>query len=107
MRLLMINNEFPPLGGGTATANWMLFRELAGNSAVTIDLVTAAAGAEREEVAFADNIRLIRLPAAIRDIHHAGARELLAFTFPVRPPEDCACSGSPARSNARARTSSS
>ena len=84
MRLLMINNEFPPLGGGTATANWMLFRELAGNSAVTIDLVTAAAGAEREEVAFADNIRLVRLPAGIRDIHHAGARELLTFTLRAR-----------------------
>jgi hypothetical protein len=62
----------------------MLFRELAGHPAVTIDLVTAAAGAVREEVAFSDNIRLIRLPAGIRDIHHAGARELLTFTFRAR-----------------------
>ncbi len=84
MRLLMINNEFPPLGGGTATANWMLFRELAGNSAATVDLVTASPGTAREEVAFADNIRLIRLPVGIRDIHHAGARELLTFTLRAR-----------------------
>lgn len=80
----MINNEFPPLGGGTATANWMLFRELAKRPEVRIDLVTAAAGNLREETAFSDNIRLIRLPAGIRDIHHAGARELLTFAFRAR-----------------------
>lgn len=84
MRILMINNEFPPLGGGTATANWMVFRELAKRPEVRIDLVTAAAGKSREETAFSDNIRLIRLPVGIRDIHHAGARELLTFAFRAR-----------------------
>lgn len=84
MRLLMINNEFPPLGGGTATANWMLFRELAKRPEVSVDLVTATAGAVREEVAFSDNIRLIRLPVGIRDIHHAGSAELLRFAWRAR-----------------------
>ncbi len=38
MRVLMLNNEFPPLGGGMGTVNQALFNTYAGDSDLEIDL---------------------------------------------------------------------
>jgi glycosyltransferase involved in cell wall biosynthesis len=81
MRLLLFNNEFPPLGGGTATANAMLLREWARDESLEIDLVTAAAGERPEEEVFAPRVRLLRLPVGIRDPHHASPRALLTYAW--------------------------
>ena len=40
MRLLMLNNEYPPIGGGTATANYYVIREMA-RRGINVDLVTS------------------------------------------------------------------
>ncbi|MEL6269268.1 MAG: hypothetical protein AAFR22_05605, partial [Chloroflexota bacterium] len=40
MRLLMLNNEYPPIGGGTATANYYVVREMA-RRGLSVDLVTS------------------------------------------------------------------
>ena len=81
MNLLMFNNEFPPLGGGTATANLMLFREWAKCADLKIDLVTAAAGDWPVVEEFSPNIRLYRLPVGIRDPHHASVAQLLTYAW--------------------------
>ena len=42
MRVLMLNNEFPPLGGGTGTVNRAILQRLAAHPGLEIDLVTSA-----------------------------------------------------------------
>jgi phosphatidyl-myo-inositol dimannoside synthase len=79
MRLLMLNNEFPPLGGGTGTVNQALLQRFAEVAGLEIDLITSALGkrAEREQVA--ERVRLLKVPVDNRNIHHSSNRELLTY----------------------------
>jgi len=79
MRILMLNNEFPPLGGGTGTVNKALLQRMAQMPSLEIDLVTSAEGTEFVEQHFAERIHIYKLPVRRFDIHHASNRELLAY----------------------------
>jgi len=80
MRILMLNNEFPPLGGGTATANLMLLREWAEVPDLDIDLVTATTGKAPCLESFAASIRIHKVPLGDVNPHHARNRDLIAYT---------------------------
>ncbi len=58
-RVLMLNYEFPPLGGGQATANAELLRAWEGED-IIIDCVAGSAG-DYEERACAKNIHIYLL----------------------------------------------
>ncbi|MBN1146712.1 MAG: glycosyltransferase family 4 protein [Anaerolineales bacterium] len=79
MRLLMLNNEFPPLGGGTGTVNQAILHRLAQSPDLEIDLVTAAVGAEFSQERFAEKISIYRIPVRRWNIHHASNQELLLY----------------------------
>ena len=79
MRVLMLNNEFPPLGGGTGTVNQAILERLALVPALEIDLITSAMGRQFEQVPFAERIRLFKVPVVNRNIHHSSNRELLTY----------------------------
>lgn len=79
MRLLMLNNEFPPLGGGTGTVNRAILQRLANVPDLQIDLVTSALGNRFEEERFADRITLFKVPVNNRNLHHSSNRELLTY----------------------------
>lgn len=79
MRLLMLNNEFPPLGGGTGTVNEAMLRQFARLGGWEIDLVTSALGSRREDNAFAERIRIYKVPVRNRNIHHSSNRELIKY----------------------------
>ena len=85
MRVLMLNNEFPPLGGGTGTVNQALLRCFAQVPGLEIDLITSARGTQREEEKFAEHIRIFKVPVHNRNIHHAASRELLAYAARALP----------------------
>jgi phosphatidylinositol alpha-1,6-mannosyltransferase len=80
MRVLMLNNEFPPLGGGTGTVNQALLERMAKLPDLEIDLVTSSAGREFDSQQFAERIRLFKLPVNRDDIHHASNRELVVYS---------------------------
>lgn len=84
MRLLFINYEFPPLGGGGSNANLHLFHEFSNIPDLQIDCVTSAPGEEQEVVDFSSNIRLYRLPVGKRDIHYWRQSEILRFLWKAR-----------------------
>jgi phosphatidyl-myo-inositol dimannoside synthase len=75
----MLNNEFPPLGGGTGTVNLAILQRLAGLSELEVDLVTSALGRRAEEFRFAERVRIFRVPVNNRVIHHSTNRELIAY----------------------------
>ena len=79
MRVLMLNNEFPPLGGGTGTVNCAILQRLAETPGLEIDLVTSALGRHYEEEYFSEHIRLLKVPVNNQNIHHSSNRELLTY----------------------------
>jgi glycosyltransferase involved in cell wall biosynthesis len=79
MRILVLNYEYPPLGGGAGVATAALAQGLVGRG-VTVDVVTASAGAdaerratarEWEEVADA-GLRVYRVRSRRVGVHEAG-----------------------------------
>ena len=75
----MLNNEYPPLGGGTATVNREILRSLSADSNLEIDLITGCVGPAEEIERLSDTIRIIRLPLSSSCLHHATSRELLRY----------------------------
>src|SRR5581483_11381249 len=85
MRILMLNNEFPPLGGGTGTVNHAILRQLAHIAEIEIDLVTSALGRRAETEQFTDRIRIIKVPVNNANLHHSSNRELLTYAARALP----------------------
>ena len=80
MRILVFNNEFPPLGGGTAIKNYNFFQVWKDNSEVTVDLITSSrTKSEYETEKFSDRITLHKVPVDNQNIHHASNAELLRY----------------------------
>jgi len=85
LRLLMLNNEFPPLGGGTGTVNQALLSRFAAVPWLEIDLITSALGKRAEEEQFSERIRILKVPVNNRNIHHSSNRELLTYAARALP----------------------
>jgi len=82
MNILMLNNEFPPLGGGTGIANYHNLQEFAKIENLSIDLVTASRSSyEYKKERFSDSIFIHKVPVGNKNIHHSSKRELLLYTF--------------------------
>jgi phosphatidylinositol alpha-1,6-mannosyltransferase len=82
MRLLMLNNEFPPLGGGTGVANYHLLQWFARHTDVWVDLVTSSRRRDRGETEeFSERIRIYRVPVHNRNVHHASNVELIRYAW--------------------------
>lgn len=60
-RILMLNYEFPPLGGGAANANYYLLKEFSKIKDLKIDLVTCSANNKFEIEDFSKNINVHKL----------------------------------------------
>lgn len=58
MKLLMLNSEYPPIGGGQGNANKAMIGEFA-KTDIKVDLITASSGKKRKEIN--KNIRLFFL----------------------------------------------
>jgi glycosyltransferase involved in cell wall biosynthesis len=85
MRILMLNNEFPPLGGGTATVNDALLQRFARVPELEIDLITSSLGKERSEERFASRVRILKVPVNNRNLHHSTNRELVIYAARALP----------------------
>ncbi len=85
MRILMLNNEFPPLGGGTGTVNRALLTRWARVPNLEIDLVTSALGKEYQREQFAERVQLHFVPVNNKNLHHSSNRELLVYAARALP----------------------
>jgi len=85
MRILMLNNEFPPLGGGTGTVNKALLQRFAQTPGIEIDLITSALGKQEKREQFAEGVRIFKVPVNNQNIHHSSNRELLIFAARALP----------------------
>lgn len=85
MRILMLNNEFPPLGGGTGTVNRALLAHWARVPNLEIDLVTSARGCDAYQEKFAGRVNLHFVPVNNQNLHHSSNRELLTYAARALP----------------------
>lgn len=79
MRILFLNYEYPPIGGGGANATAYLFRELENRPDIWVDCVTSAVGSQDSIEPLADNILLHRLAVGKKQLHYWTQREVLAW----------------------------
>ena len=81
MRVLMLNYEYPPLGGGTGLACQHLLEALSGRPGLEIDLVTSGRGAAPETERLGSRVTIRRLPVGKRDDRYWRAPELARWTW--------------------------
>lgn len=77
----MLNNEFPPLGGGTGTVNQAILKHLSSSPDLEIDLVTSSPKNIYEYEAFGKRIDIFKIPVDRYDIHHASNKELILYAL--------------------------
>ena len=77
----MLNNEFPPLGGGTGTVNRAMLHQFSRIDELEIDLITSALGSRLEHELFASTIKIYKVPVRNKNIHHSSNRELSEYFF--------------------------
>jgi glycosyltransferase involved in cell wall biosynthesis len=79
MKILMLNYEFPPLGGGTGTVNKELFKQFKNTPNLTIDLITSHRGNKKVIEQFSPTIRIIKYPVNNKNIHYSSNSELIKY----------------------------
>ena len=84
MRVLMLNYEYPPLGGGAGNATRWLLEEFGRRDDVAVDLVTTSTGRARiDEVASNIRIHFVDIGKDER-LHFQSNRDLLAYSWHAR-----------------------
>ena len=61
IHLLMLNFEFPPIGGGAANAHYYLLKEYAANKELAIDVLTSAPNPGFSKETFSENITIYKV----------------------------------------------
>ena len=77
MRILIINYEFPPLGGGAGNATYYLAKHLSMLGHEISVLTSAFRGLPREEIL--DGFRIFRIPVVRRKIDRCSVFEMITF----------------------------
>ncbi len=80
-RILVLNYEFPPLGGGAANATYYLLKEFSSYPDLQIDLVTSSVDTFKIEK-FANNITIHYLDIKKNgNFHYQSMKDLLSYSF--------------------------
>ncbi len=83
MKILFLNYEYPPLGGGAANATRYILREFSRMPDVEVHLVTSGMGKEYEKEHVGGSVWVHRLPIGKdpEKIHSQSVRDLLVYSF--------------------------
>ena len=78
-KILMLNHEFPPLGGGGAYACRNILKQFAEHKDITVDVIISHAETKTVTEKFADNITLYKVGLNKKDIQRWKRTELIAW----------------------------
>ncbi|MCP4614626.1 MAG: glycosyltransferase family 4 protein [Planctomycetes bacterium] len=81
MKILMLNYEFPPIGGGAANAHLCLLMQYAYNKSLKIDVLTSAPKPGLIKENFADNITIYKVGIHKKQLHYWRKTEVLEWLF--------------------------
>lgn len=80
MRILVLNYEFPPLGGGAANAAWFLSKEW-GKMGIKTDIVTTWFNS-LDEISYLDkNVTVYRVKSLRKKMEQSNPIEMLSYVF--------------------------
>jgi len=78
----MLDNEYPPLGGGTGVVNQRILEHLSQREDVDADLVTSSRTRRQYEYReLSSGVRIHSVPVDNRNIHHSSNRELSTYAW--------------------------
>lgn len=82
MKVLFLNYEYPPLGGGASVATEALLKEWATDPEMEVHLVTAAVGGALEHILVGGNVFVHRVPIGKnpKKLHSQSLRDILVYT---------------------------
>lgn len=84
LHVLLLNYEYPPLGGGAANATRQLLLEFAEIKGVAVDLVTSSPDSTSDVERLSADITIHRLPVNKKGMHYWRQREVLTYLFRAR-----------------------
>ncbi|GAI87176.1 unnamed protein product, partial [marine sediment metagenome] len=84
MKILMLNYEFPPIGGGAANAHRCLLQQYAGSSDLKVDVLTSAPGPGFFKETFADNITIYKVGLHKKELHFWRKTEVIEWLFKAK-----------------------
>jgi glycosyltransferase involved in cell wall biosynthesis len=79
MKILMLNYEFPPIGGGAANANLCLLRQYAGRSNLHVDMLTSAPNPGFKNEKFSENITIHKVGIHKKALHFWRRAEVIEW----------------------------
>jgi glycosyltransferase involved in cell wall biosynthesis len=79
MKILMLNYEFPPIGGGAANANLCLLRQFAGRDNLRIDMLTSASNPGFKSEKFSENITIHKVGIHKKHLHFWRRSEVIEW----------------------------
>lgn len=84
LNLLMLNYEFPPIGGGAANAHLSILKQYAQNPDLKIDVLTSAPKRGFYKNQFSENITIYKVGINKKDLHHWRKIEVIEWLIKAR-----------------------
>lgn len=81
MRVLLLNPEFPPIGGGGANACYHILRHMEGQPNVQVTVVTSSETERFYRQKVAENVEVHRLPLRKESLHYWKQSEVLVWIW--------------------------
>lgn len=78
----MLNNEYPPLGGGQGNANKYLFEQMVNEyPEINIDIITSSVNNYRKEDITSNSIYYLNIGKKNKNYHHQNVKDLILYTL--------------------------
>ncbi len=84
LNLLMLNYEFPPIGGGAANAHLSILKQYVQNPDLKIDVLTSAPERGFYKNQFSENITIYRIGVNKKNLHHWRKIEVIEWLIKTR-----------------------
>ncbi|MFB0552274.1 MAG: glycosyltransferase family 4 protein [Phycisphaerae bacterium] len=84
MKILMLNYEYPPIGGGAANAHRCILQQYAGSSDLKVDVLTSAPKPGFFKERFADNITIYKVGLHKKQLHFWRKIEVIEWLFKAK-----------------------
>ncbi|MHC4789901.1 MAG: glycosyltransferase family 4 protein [Planctomycetota bacterium] len=79
IKILMLNYEFPPIGGGAGKANLCLLKEYTNNSQLSIDVLTSAPKPGSTQEQLGENINIYKAGVHKKNLHYWRKSEVIEW----------------------------
>jgi len=84
IKILMLNYEFPPIGGGAGKAHLCLLKEYANNDNLAIDVLTSTPSGNFVREKFSDNITIYKVRVHKKNLHYWRKAEVIEWLIKAK-----------------------